>query len=444
MLELIRRGRPEDRQVLLEVEDEALRRAFGRYARLATRPAGECVVRQRQLERGGQWFACDCLGVVPFPPVLVPVAETHVRRHVEGPWPQHAEDCDFFREAADQHAISASFARPGPSTGLKLVRGFGSGRPRVAGMRPVSVGRGRSALARLLLTLLETGGLTRIEPSGIRPMAAQFAALRQAAREIELEPGVRLSSFFCSYPPALPRLIQRVAEAAPSRFLRTGRPHGILAGLATAAAEGMIQPTQGDAFPVTGAISIFGETDGHAAGRAASGERAPYVMACVVGRAQPDGPVEVLRAYLQPCVSATWLLPVNSHFERRTVRQLVSLQRWVLSHDGAALIVEKPVFDLEAPVAVAAGGETDPHEPVIPDFIVRGLRGRCVVVETMGFDLPAYRDRKAGLHPAMSRACGGAPVVEHDFCHPKDWTQEERDRAFWRSCRQMLSGRQVA
>jgi hypothetical protein len=44
----------------------------------------------------------------------------------------------------------------------------------------------------------------------------------------------------------------------------------------------------------------------------------------------------------------------------------------------------------------------------------------------------------------MSRACGGAPVVEHDFCHPKDWTQEERDRAFWRSCRQMLSGRQAA
>jgi hypothetical protein len=75
------------------------------------------------------------------------------------------------------------------------------------------------------------------------------------------------------------------------------------------------------------------------------------VMACVVGRRQPDGVVEVLRAYLQPCVSTLWLLPVDSSFERRTVRLLVSLQRWVSRHDGAALTVEKPVFDMAAPIA---------------------------------------------------------------------------------------------
>ena len=291
------------------------------------------------------------------------------------------------------------------------MRGVGSGPPRVSGVHSVSAGRGRSGLAWVLLTLLEKGGLTRVEPGIARPIAAQFAALRQAARETELEPGVRLPWFFCSYPPALPRLMQRVAEKPRlSRFPRTGRPHGILVGVASAAAGGMIQPTQGDAFPVTGAISIFGETDGHALGRAAFGERAPYVMACVVGRRQPDGPVEVLRAYLQPCMSATWLLPVDSNFERRTVRQLVSLQRWISRHDGAAPTVEKPVFDMAAPVAAADGGETDPHEPVIPDSIVRGPRGRCVVVESMGFDLPAYRARKARLHLAMSsgvRRCAG-------------------------------------
>ena len=444
MLELLRRGRPQERQALSEAEDEALRRAFGRFARLAARPAGERVVRQRQAQHGGQWFACDCLGVVSFPPVLVPVAETHVRRHVEGPWPQHAEDCDFFREAADQPAISASFERSEPTGGLKLVRRFGFGRPLVAGVRSVSVGRRRSELAWLLLTLLEKGGLTRIEAGGIWPMAAQFAALRQAAREIELEPGVRLPWFLCSYPPALPRLIQRVAETAPSRFPRTGQPHGILVGVATAAAAGVIRPTQGDAFPVTGAIAIFGETDGHAAGRAALGERAPYVMACVLGRRQPGGPVEVLRAYLQPCMSATWLLPVDSNFGRHTVRELVSLQRWVLKHEGVALTVEKPVFDMDAPAALDVAGRTDPHQPVIPDFIVQGSWGRRVVVETMEFDLPAYRARKARLHPAMSRVCGDVPVIEHDFCRPKDWTQEERDRVFWRSCRQMLRGREAA
>lgn len=53
-------------------------------------------------------------------------------------------------------------------------------------------------------------------------------------------------------------------------------------------ADGMIQPTQGDRFPVTGEIAIFGEADGHVAMRAALAERSPYVMACLVGRRQPD------------------------------------------------------------------------------------------------------------------------------------------------------------
>lgn len=89
-------------------------------------------------------------------------------------------------------------------------------------------------------------------------------------------------------------------------------------------ADGMIQPTQGDRFPGTGEIAIFGEADGHVAMRAALAERSPYVMACLVARGQPDQPVEVLRAYLHPCFSRTWLLSVDSNYERRTVSTVVS------------------------------------------------------------------------------------------------------------------------
>ncbi|MEO8713925.1 MAG: hypothetical protein ABI369_02825 [Acetobacteraceae bacterium] len=52
----------------------------------------------------------------------------------------------------------------------------------------------------------------------------------------------------------------------------------------------------------------------------------------------------------------------------------------------------------------------------------------------MGYDLPAYRARKARLHPAMSEACSGAPLVQHDFCRPTDWPQDDRDRKFRREC----------
>ena len=163
-------------------------------------------------------------------------------------------------------------------------------------------------------------------------------------------------------------------------------------------------------------------------------------MAYLVGRRQPDGPVEALRAYLHPCMSPTWLLPVDSDHERRTVCQLLSVRRWVLTDEGREPTIEKPVFDITAPSTEPDGEEAYVQEPVIPDFLIRGGTGSSAVVETMGFDLPVYRARKARLHPVMSRMCDDALVVEHDFCRSSDWSQEERDRKFRRDCRAALRG----
>jgi hypothetical protein len=232
--------------------------------------------------------------------VLVPVAETHLRRHVEGLWPEHSDACDFFRKPEEQRAITASFARLDAGGGVKLVRAFASDRPVVRGVQYASSGRGRSGVARLLMTLLERSGLTRIEPGSIPLVSVQFAAMREAAGAVALEPGVNLSRFFCSYPPALPRLIEQITETSARRFPRTARPHGILVGVAIGVADGVVQARRGDPIPVAGGIAIFGEADGHMATRAALAERAPYLMACLVERRQADEPVEVLRAYLHP------------------------------------------------------------------------------------------------------------------------------------------------
>jgi hypothetical protein len=129
MLQLMRRGRAEDLRPLTIEEDRALRRAFGRFALRAARTDGARIVREHQGARGGQWFACDCRGSACPAPVLVPVAETHVRRHIEPPWPEHAEWCDFYREPEAQRAISASFRRPSLDGRLRLVRAFGGGEP---------------------------------------------------------------------------------------------------------------------------------------------------------------------------------------------------------------------------------------------------------------------------------------------------------------------------
>ena len=84
MLGIMRRGRVDDIRLLTADEDRALRRAFGRYGVQAARDAGARVVREHQGGFSGQWFACSCRGGALPPPVLVPVSETHIRRHVEG------------------------------------------------------------------------------------------------------------------------------------------------------------------------------------------------------------------------------------------------------------------------------------------------------------------------------------------------------------------------
>ena len=310
MLAVMRRGRPDEREALAEEEDRALRRAFGRFSRGAWREAGLHIVRRRQPERGGQWFACDCLGDVPCPPVLVPVAEAFVRRHVEGPWPEHDDWCDFYKEPAEQGEISASYSRPPRSGRFRLVRPFRKGESEYPGVHPASGGRRRPGLARLLLGMLDEAGLTHVGQA-VASAAEQYAALRAVAREMRLEADLPLDRYFLSYPPALPEFRERVAAATPARFKVTRRPHGVLVGVAASLDAGVVTPLTGEPFRVAGAISVFGESDGHAA-RTARGVRPPYVFAAVVGRREPDSPVEVLRAYLHPCVTPTWLLPVDS------------------------------------------------------------------------------------------------------------------------------------
>jgi hypothetical protein len=46
----------------------------------------------------------------------------------------------------------------------------------------------------------------------------------------------------------------------------------------------------------------------------------------------------------------------------------------------------------------------------------------------------AYRARKRRLHPAISAALGGAPVVLHDFHEPPARPQAWRDDRFWPEC----------
>ena len=217
MLRLCRRGEVAGARALALEEDRALREAFGRFAVPAARAAGTAVVQRYQHAGSGHWFSCDCLGLGVRPPVLVPVAEAHIRRHQDPPWPAHAEECDFYRDPDEQRLVTRSYGRPRRGDLVRLVGKLKAEEtPSSVELRSRSYSRGRGALATLLADLLVRAGLNRIGPDGSVPtIAEQFRVLRAAAREIPIERDVPLSEFLCTYAPALPELPAKVDCAAP-------------------------------------------------------------------------------------------------------------------------------------------------------------------------------------------------------------------------------------
>ena len=422
---------------------------------------------------------------MPRPPALIPVTEAHIRRHTEAPWPAHDPTCDFYRHQAEQRLICGSYTRLASRKPIPLVTRHEGAEHTKAAVTGRSRDRYCGRLARLLMMLLEKAGLTRIGPGRPVPsIADQYRALRTAAREIELEEDVILASFLCAYLPALPELMAKIARTPPERFRRSHRPHGLLLTMAAEAAEGQIRPLRGEPIPVRGDIAIFGERDGH--DQEATGDRrarSPYLAACVVGRAAPEEPVEVLKAYLHPCASAGHLMPVDSNLERQTLALLLGLQDWLGKRRKVRVTIDKPVFDLgwssaPGPVSVAGAAPSDAdallaravevhrgslatlrelgikHRPegdeeardlCVPDFILwaeadHPIQHGVVIVEMMGFAGDIYRNRKHRTRGLMSRISGGAPAVQHDFWSPVGVPQGQRDRQFWLDARWMVTG----
>jgi hypothetical protein len=444
MLKVCERADYQSAMPLSPVEDRALRLAFGRFAAADARPAGAEIVQRFQHKGPGYWFACDCLdGVEERPPVLIPVLESFIRRHFDPPWPPHAENCDFFREPAEQKAISKSYGPPS-SGPLHLVRKYGDAEG-AALEREVfrSYAWRREGLATMLRLLQIKSGLNRLASASSRPkLGGQYRLLRGASTEIEIDDKLPLSRFLCTYAPALPEFMAKVGAAPPRQF-KNSRPHGIFLAVINGVADGRLLISEELTVPVRGRISVFGERDGHRQESAAErSARAPYLAACLVARPKADDPVCLMKAYVHPCASVRDLMLVDSNYERRTLAELKRLQQFLSYRQDIRMMIEKPMFDIhneedfDDPAITA-------REPCIPDFILRADTvpdggEAVVVVETMGFASETYRSRKAVTHQLMATTLN-APLVTHDFHLPSAQNQAERDRHFWSSARWAVS-----
>ena len=436
MLKLCRKGDYLTAVPLSAAEDEAMRKAFGRFASVAGRRAGTEIVQRYQHQGHGNWFLCDCLdGVETRPPALVPVMESFIRRHTDPPWPAHAEDCEFFREPGEQKAITNSYGPPSPGP-LRLVRRYGQAES-AALEREVyrSYAWRREGLATMLRLLQIKSGLNRLTTASSRPkLGDQYRLLRAAAGEIEIDDNLHLSRFLCTYAPAMPEFMAKVG-AAPARQFKNTRPHGIFLTIINGVGDGQLLVSEGQTVPVRGRISMFGERDGYRRETVAErSARAPYLAACLVARPKTADPVCVMKAYVHPCASSCDLMLVDSNYERQTLAELKRLQQFLSRKQSIRMVIEKPMLDIRSAEdfddpAIAA------REPCIPDFILRSGSvpdggAPVVVVETIGFASETYRSRKAVTHEIMASTLN-APVLTHDFHFPETRTQPERDRRFW-------------
>jgi hypothetical protein len=429
-------------------EDRVLRAAFGRFGgQPRARAAAVEIVRHYQQRGAGSWFLCDCRPGAERPPALVPVAQTHIRRHQDERWPVHCDACDFQREPAEQRAIVDSYSAAAANRPLRLVRPVGAASP---AMEPGEVGHSRNVrrpgIARLLARVMTDAGLQSVGAGWVcPPLVEQVKAIWAAARTVEIDVGVHLPEFLCTSPAKLGGVLERIAAAPASRFPRS-RPHGVLIARVKGVGGGALQTLAGDSIPVRGRIAVFGERPSTARQKPAErAARSPYLAACVLGRAVPDEPPGVLSTYLHPCVSERHLMLVDSDLERRTFMQLRSVQSWLDKQHLARMTIEKPLFDIW-PDDDDGGAAADPRPPCLPDFVVRAANKEGAVtaaaIETMGFADADYRARKERTHALMSCALGGAPVIMHDFHEPVGQSQMDRDRVFWRAVRWQLSGAQ--
>jgi len=418
---------------LAEGEYEALVAAFARDGAMpGERGRGAAVVRKYQ--QGRRWFGCDCLGAGEGTPIVVPVAEAHIRRDPKHP--DHADGCPFeldthdrllraraLREQEPAHGfkLARAIAQPGAASDLKGIHALDDAAAkrddasRAAGRGP-SKAYYRSRLSQVLFKLLSDARVHHVG-AGPRGLDAQRQALRQAAQGISLGGDLRLSEVLDTDPAAMGELVRRIA--ARRSWPKGRRPHGVLAFVAEGIEGDTLVLAGGERIAVSGAISAFGP------GRGAR-RRGPFVAAVLI--ASPDGqqPLAPLEVYAHPCWSATDMLPMDSSHERRCLDILVRFQNW-MTEEGCQVALTKPLHDRSGYYLGQEAGDA----VVKPDFegTIHAAGGgflRSFAVEVMGYDHPEYRAVKARVRAAIT----GKRVhyLEHLAHDPA--SLEEHDRTF--------------
>ncbi len=242
-------------------------------------------------------------------------------------------------------------------------------------------------LGRVLYTLLERSGLNIITTQ-LRDINDQYRRLHEAADDFYLEPGIRASQYFWTHPGQIGYAgLSLHASRAP--WPLDSRRHGIFILVAD-----KIQKNTNEVLCKiknrTHKLSFAGVVK-KLSGR--FGEvSAPYLVIFTITDEAKPGYYEPVNAFIIPVYSRSLLVPVDSSYERKVLRQLIAaLPRW--RKMGIQVKIKKPLFD--TPVCTQ-----EEKKYIRPDFLLSG-NGQRIILEVGGSHETEYLERKKRTHRLM-------------------------------------------
>lgn len=340
------------------------------------------------LHSTGQWLACGCRGsAFNDLPILAPAKndETiYLRRLTKRA--EHAQECVFWSEQTTPNASDMEGGPGAVDIGAAPAFVFDEeNEVTVADSRPKrnsdKQGESRAApipkLAKQLFWLAETAGWQHT-PNAASPVES----LLRTSENVTVAGDLRLRQILYCNPNVW---VNAWGDSAFKRCVSAGvSPACWWVQLCTAFDQKAREVTFG---AEDGPLTLKVHKDMKVFGGDASTARFPLLVVCVL-RELPKHGVVLYSAYAQPVASEDHWMLVDSDLERFTLRDLLSVCKWLQDEKGILVEIDKPLH------AWQGTGER-------PDFVLTvesriGVTSH-LVIETMGYDDPIYEARKAQL-----------------------------------------------
>ncbi|KJJ97314.1 hypothetical protein [Ralstonia sp. R-29] len=302
---------------------------------------------------------------------------------------------------------------------LDKVYEMGGKRPskRAGGGSGPNRGRRLPKLGRILYTLLEQAGFSAVSTDDLDTSQASLTHWDRLERfAVEEEVTEALTLWDMMKTRAWTKPVDFMADIDKLQWPKGKKRMGYLLFVAdkvTASAATKLTRLKPAVVSPASGIRIGGRDQNFA--------NPPYWVLAVIDR-DDNGVARVREAFAQHAFKMNRPIPLDSSYERQTLKLLLDAMQWV-KKKGVTVTLKKPLFDSEVTLAdgtithCRADFELEVHAPM-------GANGesRRVLVETMGADSQEYLDQKAATHAIMRQR--GA-IIEHEVRN--DGEQADRD-----------------